>query len=160
MGASLAIRAALPAWLAVAGCAAPNGAAAPEAAPGLAGTPDCFYARDVQDFRVLGRSSVLVFAPDRRRAYRIEIAPPSFDLQNANGIAFAAAGGRICGYAGERLLLDGVGGRSELAVVDVRRLDPAAVDAASPPGAGTRPLPEPRPGAGPAVEPDPDDAGP
>lgn len=143
--------------LAAAGCTAPASDPAGRdttPAPSLAGQPDCFFARDAQDFRALDRSSLLVFAPNRQNAFRVTVSPPSFGLRNAVGIAFAG-GSRICGQAGERLLLDGGGGSESLAVIDVRRLDPAALDATVGPPGGRRAVPPPQPGPGAAIESDP-----
>jgi hypothetical protein len=142
---------------AVAACAtrgSPPAAATPP--PSLAGTAACFFARDVQDFRELGRDALLVYAPDRDRAYRVQVAPPSFNLRNAWEIAFTGGGGRICGNAGERLVLRSGGSTEQLSVIDVRRLDAAAIDAAVP-APGTRAPPAPAPGPGPAVVTEPDE---
>lgn len=142
---------------AVAACAtrgSPPAADAPP--PSLAGTAACFFARDVQDFRELGRDALLVYAPDRDRAYRVQVAPPSFNLRNAWEIAFTGGGGRICGNAGERLVLRSGGSSEQLAVIDVRRLDAAAIDAAVP-APGTRAPPAPAPGPGPAIVTEPDE---
>jgi hypothetical protein len=143
------------AWLA--GCATTPGASqAPGNAPSLAGRADCFYAGDVQDFRVLGANSLLVYAPGGR-AYQVGISPPAYDLRFAQGIAFGGTSGRICGTAGDTLLVGGTGSRQRFSVVSVNALDQAAVDVmtgkASPPGppppVGTAP------GAG--IDSDPDD---
>jgi hypothetical protein len=126
-------------------------------APSLAGRADCFYAGDVQDFRVLSASSLLVFAPNATRAYQVGIAPPAYDLRFAQGIAFAGSGGRICGTAGESLLLGGTGGRQRFSVISVNALDQAAVDVmtgrASPPG----PPPPTGDAPGAAIDKDPED---
>jgi hypothetical protein len=141
----------------LAACAAGGGRSPAEPPPpGLGGSAACFFARDVQDFRELGRDSLLVYAPDRARAYRVQVAPPSFNLRNAWEITFTGGGGRICGNAGERLVLRSGGSAEELAVIDVRRLDAAAVDAAVP-APGTRAPPAPAPGPGPAIVSEPDD---
>jgi hypothetical protein len=116
-------------------------------APSLVGEPGCFFAGDVQDFRAIDRSTLLVFAPGRRNAFRVTVSPPSFRLRNANAVAFVGSS-RICGQAGERLVVDGGIDRESLAVVDVRRLDGAALEAALAPRGSTVPAPRPGPGAG------------
>lgn len=91
------------------------------------GAPGCFNIRDVQDFRVIDRSRLIVFAPNESRAFQVRIAPPSSDLRNALFIRFEARGGRVCGRAGESIYFDGPGA-VRYAVTDVTRLDgvPAA----------------------------------
>lgn len=92
------------------------------------GTQACFYQRNVTGFRYLDRSNLIVYAPGRSNAYRVTISPPSFELRSADAIAFASRGGRICGYAGESLLIDR-GTDRRYAVIDVRQIDAAALDA-------------------------------
>lgn len=135
-----------------------GGSGSAGAAPSLTGKPGCFYARDAQDFRVLGTGSLLVFAPDAAHAYQVTITPAAWELRSAFGIAFAGSGGRICGAAGDRLFVDGGGSRQGYSVIAVNALDRAAVelltgrarDPKAPP-----PAPAGAPGA--AIETDPDE---
>jgi hypothetical protein len=140
------------------GDAGRDGSAAGADAPSLAGKPGCFYARDAQDFRVLGTTSLLVFAPDAAHAYQVTIAPAAWELRSALGIAFAGSGGRICGAAGDRLFVDGGGSRQSYGVIAVNALDRAAVELltgrAKDPNA---PPPPPAGAPGAAIETDPDD---
>jgi hypothetical protein len=129
------------------------------AAPSLTGTPGCFFARDVQDFRVLGTSSLLVFAPGPANAFQVTISPAAWDLRSAFGIAFTGSGGRICGAAGDRLIVNRGGGQQRFSVVAVNALDRAAVDRLTGRGQDRQappPSPESTPGA--VIESDPDDA--
>jgi hypothetical protein len=128
------------------------------AAPSLTGKPGCFYARDARDFRVLGTSSLLVFAPDAAHAYQVTIAPAAWELRSAFGIAFAGSGGRVCGAAGDRLFVDGGGSRQSYSVVAVNALDRAAVELLTGRAKDPKAPPPPPAGApGAAIETDPDD---
>ena len=88
----------------------------------MLGTPGCFYIRDVQNFRVIDRSRLIVFAPNDSRAFQVRISPPSSALRGAPGIAFESRSGQICGRAGDRIYFDAPGG-TRYSVADVRRLD-------------------------------------
>jgi hypothetical protein len=111
----------------------------------MAGTPGCFNIRDVQNFRVIDRSRLIVFAPNDSRAFQVRISPPSSELRGAPGIAFESRSGRICGRAGESIYFDGPGG-TRYSVTDVRRLDQAPPKLPSggdgPEAAGLEPEPE------------------
>ncbi len=87
-----------------------------------AANADCFFSRQINNFEVLDERNLLVFA-GRRRVYHVEITPPSPDLRYAYGIQFRPAG-RICGYSGERLVLqNGSVSRFPLSITAVYRLD-------------------------------------
>lgn len=96
--------------------------------PSLTGTAACFYARQVQDFEVLNRSNLIVYAPNDRHAYHVLISPPSVELRWANALAFLPANDRICGYAGERLVIPAAGTGQSPAIVAVSRLSPEGLE--------------------------------
>ena len=139
----------------LAGCAATGGQPAVKKAPipppSATGTTACFYVRQVQNFRVLDRSNLIVYAPNDANAYHVRISPPSTELRFADSLAFLPVDGRICGYAGERLIVGGGRPSERLAILDVSRLSPdglAALRADS-----TAPeLPVAKPGPGAEVE--------
>lgn len=140
----------------VAGCTLPveegPPARTPIAPPSVTGTPDCFYPGEVQDFQVLDPSNLIVKAPNDRHAYHIRISPPAPELRFAEGIAFLPAQGRLCGYAGERLIAGQPRSRRRFAIIGVSRLSPDTLATLS----GAReagPAPEvPRPQPGPGAE--------
>lgn len=143
---------------ALAGCAGPGGEAragrGAVPAPSVTGTTGCFYPRDVRDFRVLDRSNLILYAPDDSNAYHIRLSPPSTELRFAEAIAFQPAGERICGYAGERLIVGPPTSVERLAIIDVARLSPESLQALRSGGeAGSGPAaPRPQPGPGADVE--------
>jgi len=87
----------------------------------MVGAPGCFNIRDVQNFRAIDRSRLIVFAPNDARAFQVRITPPSTSLRNSTRIAFDSRSGRICGRAGESIYFDAPGSM-RYAVTDVRRL--------------------------------------
>lgn len=89
--------------------------------------PDCFYVRDVSDFDVLNLQYLIVYAPNKRRAFLVFVAPPVVELRQAITIGFLGPD-RICGRPGDRLLLGGGGLGRQTTVFDVWRLDEAATD--------------------------------
>ena len=139
----------------LAGCAATGGQSAVKKAPipppSATGTTACFYVHQVQNFHVLDRSNLIVYAPNDASAYHVRVSPPSTELRFAESLAFLPADGRICGYAGERLIV-GQGGASErLAILDVSRLSPDSLAALR--ADTTAPeLPVAKPGPGAEVE--------
>ena len=110
------------------GCATNIGAdqsedRADEEATGVAG---CFYRRQVADFRPLARGNMIVYAPTKSHAFHVRISPPSTSLRWAESIAFRSRHSRICGYAGDRILIDNGGSAQYYSVVSVYRLDELA----------------------------------
>jgi hypothetical protein len=126
------------------------------------GTPDCFLRRSAGDFRVLDERNLIVFAPGRADAYHVQVSMPLHGMPFANTLAFESRSSRLCGYAGDALLLPGgAGGPDRASVIGVYRLDgPALEGLLARFGAGAAPpKPEPRPGAGADIEKDLGDAG-
>jgi hypothetical protein len=116
------------------------------------GTAACFYPRDVQSFRVLDRSNLIVYALNGSDAYRVRINPPT-GLESAESLTFLPPDARICGYAGERLII-GRGPVTEArAVIDVSRLAPDSLAALLTGNADeSLPAASPKPGPGAEVE--------
>jgi hypothetical protein len=145
--------------LSAVGCSATDAttrAPKPSVKAGEFGAADCFYSRQAQDFKVLDDHNLIVFAPSRTSAYHVVISPPSSELRFANAMGFESRNTRICGYAGDRLLLaDGPGARP-YAVMGVYRLDEAALQGLSTRfGVGEAPVQtEPQPADGADIEKD------
>ena len=86
----------------------------------------CFYPREVANFDPLNREYLIVYAPNKRRAYLVAISPPSPELRGATALGFEGRD-RICGKAGERMVTGRGMGRG-YSVMDVWKLDEATVD--------------------------------
>ena len=87
------------------------------------GAQACFYTRQASDFRALDRSNLIVYAPNRSWPYRVRISPPSNDLRSAETLAFSGRSNRICGHAGESVLIGRSGTGRQHSIIDVSRLD-------------------------------------
>jgi len=124
-----AFAAAVVATAGLGGCSAsgPAGASAAadrDAPAPLLGESGCFRAESVQDFRVLDRATLIVYAPNDASAYEVRVSPSS-QLRWANALVFARARGDVCGRAGDRLLVGPPAAAERLAILDVRKLAPA-----------------------------------
>lgn len=89
---------------------------------------DCFYVRDVNNWDPLNQVNLIVYAPNRNRAYLLTIAPPAMSVRFTSNIAFVGNDNRICGRPGDRMLI-GAGTGERHTVMDVRRLDTETLDA-------------------------------
>ena len=119
----------LIATVSVIGCAAGHSTASQSGAAAEASDRSgCFYRRQVTDFDPLDRSNLIVYAPGRGSAYRVSISPPSRALPSANHIAFSSRSNRICGHAGDRLLI-GLGAELGFSVTQVHPLSKTALQA-------------------------------
>lgn len=114
-----------------------SGAPRTDPAIEMTGTPGCFNIRDAQNFRVIDRGRLVVFAPNDSRAFQVRISPPSSSLRGATGIAFDSRSGRICGRAGESIYFNAPGSM-RYAVTDVRRLDKSSAAMISKGGDGPK----------------------
>ena len=135
----------------VAGCAGtqPRAVKPPIPPPSVTGKADCVDARSVQNFLVLDRSNLIVYAPNETNAYHVRISPPSTDLPWADDLALVPSGSQLCGYAGDRLLVDG----ERYAVIDVARLSPEGLESLRASRRGESvPMPPPQPGPGAEIE--------
>lgn len=131
----------------------PRRVKAPIPAPSVTGAAACFYPGQVQDFRVLDRSNLIVYAPNDRHAYHVRISPPSMELSFTDRLAFLSSSDRICGYAGERLVIGGSTAGYRVAIIAVSRLSPESLESLRGGSAGIiAPSAEPQPGAGAEIE--------
>jgi hypothetical protein len=127
----------------------------PTVRAGEFGAPDCFLRRSVQNFQVLDDRNLIIFAPGKADAYHVQVSPPVVELRFANALAFESRNSRVCGYAGDEVLV-GDSGRefSRISVMAVYRLDARALDGLQA-RFGQAPVPgkpEPQPGEGAELE--------
>ena len=133
---------------------------APSVRAGEFGTPDCFWNSPALNFETLDSRNLIVFASGRRDAYHVQVGLSSAGLRMSSQLGFVSGGSRICGYAGDALLLsEGFSSRSErLPILGVYRLDDAALAGLrsrfgrAPPAEKI----EPQPGPGPAIQTEPE----
>jgi hypothetical protein len=118
------------------------------------GAQACFSRRQAQDFVVLDRSTLIVYAPTKRQAYLVQISPPATRMPFADALVFQSRSNQICGRTGESLTLAADSMR-RYAIMDVRRLPAPELDkilsnrSRAEPGRGL----EPAAGEGAEIEP-------
>ena len=86
----------------------------------------CFNSRDIDDYRVLDRSNLIVYGRPSTKAYHIEISPPATSIRGSDMISFASWSGRICGFAGDDLLIPNSIYNERHSIISVKRLDETA----------------------------------
>ena len=86
----------------------------------------CFNSRDIEDYMVLDRSNLIVYGRPSSRAYHIEISPPATSITGSDMISFVSWSGRICGFAGDDLLIPNSIYNERHSIISVKRLDETA----------------------------------
>jgi hypothetical protein len=92
-----------------------------------AGNNECVFARTINNFKVLDRNKMIIWAPTRSRAYLVELSMPMPELKFANTIAFVDRNhdGMLCGYGMDRIVAvdSGPGFRTPATVMGMKRLN-------------------------------------
>lgn len=96
------------------------------------GNNDCVFARTINDFKVLDRSKMVIWAPSRSKAYLVELSMPLPELKFANSIAVVDRNhdGMLCGYGMDRIVVadsSAAGFRTPATIMGMKRLDDAAL---------------------------------
>ena len=86
----------------------------------------CFNSRDIEDYMVLDRNNLIVYGRPSSRAYHIEISPPATSIRGSDMISFVSWSGRICGFAGDDLLIPNSIYNERHSIISVKRLDETA----------------------------------
>ena len=86
----------------------------------------CFNSRDIDDYRVLDRSNLIVYGRPSSRAYHIEISPPTSSIRGSDMISFVSWSGRICGFAGDDLVIPNSIYSERYSIISVKQLDETA----------------------------------
>ena len=96
-----------------------------------AGGNDCVFARTINNFKVLDRDKMIIWAPTRSKAYLVELSMPMPELKFANTIAFVDRNhdGMLCGYGMDRIIVadSGFGFRTPSTILGMQRLDAAGL---------------------------------
>ena len=85
--------------------------------------PSCFNASSINDYEVLDRGNLIVYGRPRKRAYHLQISPRSLDLGGSDMISFRSWTGRVCGYAGDELIIPNDVFQPRYSIVSVEELD-------------------------------------
>jgi hypothetical protein len=86
----------------------------------------CFNTRDIEDYMVLDRSNLIVYGRPSSRAYHIEISPPATSIRGSDMISFVSWSGRICGFAGDDLVIPNSIYNERHSIISVKQLDETA----------------------------------
>ena len=86
----------------------------------------CFNSRDIDDYMVLDRSNLIVYGRHSSRAYHIEISPPTSSIRGSDMISFVSWSGRICGFAGDDLVIPNSIYSERYSIISVKQLDETA----------------------------------
>jgi hypothetical protein len=94
------------------------------------GKNDCVFARTINDFKVLDRNKMVIWAPTRSKAYLVELSMPLPELKFANRIAVVDRNhdGMLCGYGMDRIIVadsTAAGFRTPATIMGMKRLDDA-----------------------------------
>ena len=85
----------------------------------------CFNQRDISDYKVLDRGNLIVYGRPRSRSYHIQISPPASSIRGSDTISFRSMSGRICGFAGDELIIPDRVFEQRYSIVSVTQLDEA-----------------------------------
>lgn len=73
-------------------------------------TRECIFFRTLHDWKPLNRYNLIVWAPSRKHPYHLQLDRPCRNLRFAHTIGFTSNDGRLCGYAGDSILVTSGGG--------------------------------------------------
>ena len=60
---------------------------------------------NINNYKILDRGNLIVYARPKSRAYHLQVSPPSLDVRGMDMISFQSWSGRVCGYAGDELIV-------------------------------------------------------
>jgi len=83
----------------------------------------CFNSSSINDYEVLDRGNLIVYGRPRKRAYHLQISPPNLDLGGTDMISFRSWSSRICGYAGDELIIPNDIFQPRYSITNVTELD-------------------------------------
>ena len=86
----------------------------------------CFNQRDISDYKVLDRGNLIVYGRPRSRSYHIQISPPASSIRSSDTISFRSMSGRICGFAGDELIIPNSVFQESYSIITVKQLNETA----------------------------------
>ena len=86
----------------------------------------CFNQRDISEYTVLDRGNLIVYGRPRSRSYHIQISPPTSSIRGSDSIGFKSLSGRICGFAGDRLIIPNSIFQESYSIIAVKQLNETA----------------------------------
>ena len=85
--------------------------------------PSCFNSSSINDYEVLDKGNLIVYGRPRKRAYHLQISPPNLDLGGTDIISFRSWSSRVCGYAGDELIIPNDIFQPRYSITSVTELD-------------------------------------
>ena len=68
---------------------------------------DCIFFRSIYDWRAIDRYNLVIWAPNRRSPYHVELDRPCDGLRFTDTIAFSSnLDGRLCAFGGDAVVVD------------------------------------------------------
>lgn len=68
---------------------------------------DCIFFRSIYDWRAIDRYNLVIWAPNRRSPYHVELNRPCDGLRFTDTIAFSSnLDGRLCAFGGDAVVVD------------------------------------------------------
>ncbi|HEX6995638.1 MAG TPA: DUF6491 family protein [Gammaproteobacteria bacterium] len=116
----MAVLAALP--IVATGCAGQRDALSDVASRTTSAGGDCFTVSLARDFRYLDDQNLIVYAAGRD-PYHVELGQACFGLRGEHVIALRSRTDRMCGFAGDAVIVDSGAFADRCPVLSVRRLD-------------------------------------
>jgi hypothetical protein len=112
------------------GIAPAHGAENPDLMPG-ASKDECIFVRDISNWRVLDSRHVVLFTPNQRHAYLMQLSAPVSDLKYSFKVAFIDRDhdGQLCGRSLDKVQAAGSLVRQPTTIMGMTRLDEAGMAA-------------------------------
>ena len=85
----------------------------------------CFNKDTIQDYRVLDRSNLIIYARPKSRSYHLQIIPPA-SIRSSDSIYFNSRTNRICGFAGDKLIIPNSIFQESYSIITVKQLNETA----------------------------------
>ena len=87
----------------------------------------CFNQRNINNYKILDRGNLIVYARPKSRAYHLQVSPPSLDVRGMDMISFQSWSGRVCGYAGDELIVPDSLFQGRFSITSVTELNEASL---------------------------------
>ena len=109
--------------MAIIGCASDGELSGTKSSVNTSTRSSCFNTSSINYYEVLDRGNLIVYGRPRKRAYHLKISPANLDLGGSDMISFRSWTGRICGYAGDELIIANDIFQPRYSITNVTELD-------------------------------------
>ncbi len=86
----------------------------------------CFNTMDIRDYRILDRGNLIVYGRPKSRSYHLKVSPPNLHDGGMDRISFQSFTGRVCGFAGDELIVPDNMFPERFSIISVIELDETA----------------------------------